>query len=38
MQYLPPVTQPCILVCYEPVRFQVDNFVVGLERTQDTSS
>ena len=38
MQYLPPVTQQCIVVCYESVRFQVDNFIVGLECAQDTSS
>ena len=38
MQYLPPVTQQCIVVCYESVRFQVDNFIVGLECVQDTSS
>ena len=25
MKYLPPVTQQCIVVCYESVRFQVDN-------------
>ena len=38
MKYLPPVTQQCIVVCYESVRFQVDNFIVGLECAQDTSS
>ena len=38
MQYLPPVTQQCIVVCYESVRFQVDNFIVGLECAQDTRS
>ena len=37
MQYLPPVTQPCIVVCYESFRFYVDNFIIGLERAQDTS-
>ena len=35
MQYLPPVTQPCIVVCYESFRFQVHNSIVGLERAQD---
>ena len=38
MKYLPPVTQQYIVVCYESVRFQVDNFIVGLECAQDTSS
>ena len=38
MQYLPPVTQRCIVVCYESARFQVDNHIVGLERAKDTSS
>ena len=38
MQYLPSVTQQCIVVCYESVRFQVDNFIVGLECAQDASS
>ena len=38
MQYLTPVTQQCIVVCYESVRFLVDNFIVGLECVQDTSS
>ena len=38
MKYLPPVTQQCIVVCYESLRFLVDNFIVGLECVQDTSS
>ena len=37
-QYLPPVTQRCIVVCYESARFQVDNHIVALERAKDTSS